>query len=198
MRLRLGTLRAMLAEVTDPKGEWLYFHITHSDMGPTFTFEPRLPSWNENCEAEDFTTPRVSLASSVEKAIHGKFGSPHPTHFGQHEMFVYASRAAPKLLIPRGGADLDDPKNRWGNDWSYSAYAAAHGLDPDDKRQHAQLVRGRVSDDPTITKEVWSLAPIKMILVGRIWPDDARQPTKILQKNLLKIAEPDDEEPLRL
>jgi len=113
-------------------------------------------------QAEDFTTPRVCLPTSVEAAVRGKFGSSEPRYFGQREMYVYAARSLVRPLIPRSGEDLSTPENPWGPDWSYSAYARANGLDPGSEVERAEVVRGRVSDDPKDSKVVWSLAPVRM------------------------------------
>ncbi len=176
--------RLSLSEMSNPPGGWNFFHITHKNLGKSFVFSPRIPTWVKDCQAEDFTTPRVCLATSVESAVRGKFGSNEPHHFGQPEMFVYASKHLPQMLVPKDGDDLSAPDNEWGNDWSYELFAEKHGLDPSDDGQHAELVRGRVSDDPRVSREVWSLAPTKMMLVGRIWPNETR--SNVHQKWLLK------------
>lgn len=190
MKIRLGDLRSLIVEaLANPPGDWSYFHITHDDRGPTFTFTPRTPTWNAYTAAEDFTTPRVSLATSVEKAVHGKFGALEPSAFGQPEMFVYACRSVPRLVVPKMGDHLGSSSNPWGPDWSYKRYAIEHGLDPNDKEEHGRLVTGLISDDPRVTQEVWSLSPLKMTLVGRLWT--AQSQSKIHKKWLLRPA--DDE-----
>jgi hypothetical protein len=195
MLLRLCQLRKFiqlsLNEISNPTGGWKYFHITPDDRGEVFTFTPQIPAWNSYTDAEDFTTPRVSLATSVNLAIRGKFGSDDPSAFGQSEMFIYAARYVPQMFLPKTGRKLGTPDNQWGSDWSYHKYAIANGLSID-KQQHAAIVKGLVSDDPLVTGEIWSLAPIKMALVGRLWLDDSMGKLKIRQKNKLRHADLDD------
>jgi hypothetical protein len=185
MKVTIGHLRRLINEAfTNPPGDWLYFHITHEDRGKIFTFTPRTPSWNTYTDAEDFTTPRVSLATSVEKAVHGKFGSGEPEAFGQPEMFVYASKSAPHLFVPSDGANLGTSNNPWGPDWSFATYAKENNIEFD-RKIHADLVKGHITDDPKSTGEIWSLAPIKMTLVGRLWPSSIGAP-RVHQKWLLR------------
>jgi hypothetical protein len=190
LKMTVHRLRQLIVEtLTDPVGGWRYFHITPNDRGNQLVLEPRIPTWTAHTDAEDFTTPRVCLATSVAKAVMGKFGSDEPSSFGQAEMFVYAARSGSRIMTPTTGIDLGSSRNPWGPDWSFARYAEDNNVEPTDE-EHARVVNGIISDDPQVTGEVWSLAPIRMTLVGRLWPSHSGK-ERIQQKWLLRAGTQD-------
>jgi len=180
MKIKLRFLQKLIKEEIN-KNTYSLFHITQQNLGKNFTFTPYIPIWTKYCHAEDFSTPRISLSNSIDNAILGKFGSLSPKDFGQEEMFVYATNKKQNLVIPQSGQQLSTPNNLWGNDWSYQLYALENNLDPNDKQQHSKIVQGKVAEKTNDDiKEIWSLKPIQMKLIGRLSLDDTRNPTKII------------------
>jgi hypothetical protein len=179
MNIKLRFLRNLIKEELN-QNSYSLFHITHKNLGKNFTFTPYIPIWTQYCDAEDFTTPRISLSDSIDNAILGKFGSISPNNFGQDEMFVYATNNKQNTIIPQSGQSLSTPNNNWGPDWQYKLYALEHDLDQNNKQLHAKIVQGKIVEKTNDIKEIWSLKPIQMKLIGRLSLNDTRNPTKII------------------
>ncbi len=173
---------------SEPSGGWRYFHVSAADLGDSISLRPQIPSWVKNTDNEDFTTPRVCLAPSVRQAMHGRFGEVYEKTMPQDEMHVYAVKSLPNIVIPNSEGCPDDmPNNPYGLNWNWYKYAEWKGLDPKDKKAHADTVRGCVPDPET--GEVWSTQSVTMRRIGRLWngPDG-----RIRAKWSLKETKQDD------
>lgn len=170
--MRLQDIAARVANLhvawVEPSGGWKYFHVSATDLGDSVTFAPQIPSWVKYASNEDFTTKRVCLAPSVRQAMEGRFGTVYEKDLPQNEMFVYAIDALPDLYTPNSeGCPEDTPGNPYGLNWSWQKYAEEKGLDPKDKEAHAEAVKGCIPDPKT--GEVWSLQPVTLKKIGRLW-----------------------------
>jgi hypothetical protein len=138
---------------------WTYYHLTVNDLGDFTTLRPSVPDgvFDDDSGSEDFTTKRVCLAPSVEKAV---LSLPYL----EGEVFIYATDTTDVFYPNSSGCpELSDYQYKEG--WSWGEYAELAGLDPDDEETHAEGVRGGVPDAES-TGEVWSLKPIRVKRVG--------------------------------
>ena len=156
-----------------PKGGWSTFHVSKRDLGENFTFTPRIPENTDELDSEDFTTPRVCVSGSLDDAMAGLFGELPKKYLPQPEVFVYATKSSPDLYVPNSdGKPEDMPGNPFNIWWSWKKYAESKNLDPNrHSKDHGETVEG-CAPDAQITGELWSLKPITMKKIGRIWNNE--------------------------
>jgi len=152
--------------------EW--FHISGSWIGDDVgtVMEPRVPRspWEDEDGRviEDEFDPRISLAPTVEKALHA-LGSPPGG-------YVYAVDIKDKTgdeietRVPFGSHCPGSPSNAYGEDFSWEKYASHSGIDPDDDGSREVSVISCVPDQQ-VTQEVWHRSELWMVDVGKVGPD---------------------------
>lgn len=165
MNIKLAVLKKLLNEWSEPDVQGV-FHIKASqynqDPKKEIVLQPFIPmNVRDRTDAEDFTTPRVCLATSVHDAVYGRFGQHHDSHLPQDEMWIYWSPRVQNVIVPTSRFDMH---------WNWTKYAHDNGIDPSNDDVHASLVKNCVPDAEK-TGEVWSLTPVKMKLIGKLFED---------------------------
>lgn len=167
-----------------PKTGW--FHISTSDLGPTFKFTPRLPKGtmpDENGQdIEDTTTLRSSWAPSIAKAVKALEG------FYDHRQapgYVYHVESLPgDVDLPEEFNDCPScPGNEYGMDFVQKKWKdfveKTQGHRPSPKEFNKEL-EDCVPDAPQ-TGEHWATKPVTATRIGVLR-------NGFLQKESLRIS----------
>lgn len=190
MLIRVSELRRLIQEAYAGVPRGGYFHLSSKDLGPQFTFTPRLPNEpfrdDDDVPIEDFHTLRTSWAPSIEKATNALDSL-------KDVMYVYYVPSLPGRVDLRKELPKcpKSPKNPYGRDFSSRKWKEWHDPgfgdkafpDPTDKpkssfRQRIVMKNGLADElqdeltncvpDVVDTREVWATEPVTATKLGSL------------------------------
>jgi hypothetical protein len=105
MQVSMGWLRSLIREAVSDQS---YYHLSEKDLGPSVVLVPRVPRHPlefRGMPIEDWFTPRVSFATSVEAALDGLQTLTQAYH-------VYAVDNLPGMVRRKNGWTLEPTGRR--------------------------------------------------------------------------------------
>jgi len=133
----------------------IFYHVSMQDHGEKFTLVPRIPRDAIGMEEEDFTTPRVCLASTTKDAFEalgfnvnksGKIYTDELSTSGHNVEHLWIYKCSPNVVfIPSNG------------EYPEGSFKGS-------KQERAEALKGFVPDAGD-TGEVWVLEQIAVTLV---------------------------------